>query len=109
MRKTALFLVAATAPFIVGCADRVYVDRPRPAPVTDVVYVAQPPPPVIVERRWAPPTPHHVWVPGHYVWNGGGYVWSPGYWVYPPRPHAHYRPAYWRHDQGGWILVEGHF
>jgi hypothetical protein len=112
MRFLSQSLAIASLPLVLaGCASHhntVY-ETYQPAPASEVVYVSQPPPPVIVERRWAPPSPQHVWIPGHYVWNGGAYVWFGGYYEYPPHPHAVYHPAHWQHKSGGWVLIEGHF
>lgn len=37
------------------------------------------------------------------------YAWSPGRWEQPPRPRARWVAHKWHHQNGGWVLVEGHW
>ena len=67
------------------------------------------PPHVLVEQRPSRPSRDHVWVSGYHRWDGNAYAWSPGRWEQPPRRHAHWVAHRWRHQQGGWVLVEGHW
>ena len=64
------------------------------------IQIGTPPPPVIVEHRWAPPYRGAVWIPGHHEWIRGTWVWVGGYYAYPPRRgdvwvHARYRNGYY--------------
>src|SRR4051794_6052774 len=49
----------------------VYVE-PQP----QYIFVQQAPPPIIVERRPAPPSPAHVWIEGTWNWDNQHYVWA---------------------------------
>ena len=57
------------------------------------VRVGSPPPPMVVERRWAPPYRNAVWIGGHHEWVRGRWVWVGGYYAYPPRHGAYWVPA----------------
>jgi hypothetical protein len=69
------------------------------------VRIGTPPPPMVVERPWAPPYRGAVWIAGHHEWIRGQWVWVSGYYSYPPRRGGHwvparyrngyYRPGYW--------------
>ena len=61
------------------------------------IRVGTPPPPVVVERRWAPPYRGAVWIPGHHEWIRGSWVWVGGYYTYPPRRGGYWVPAHYRH------------
>jgi len=81
---------------------------PLPHAVVPVrLYVPVPPPPPIVTVRPVRPAPGYVWVSGYQRWDGASYVWVPGHWSRPPRAHAQYQRAVWRHDRHGWYLVAG--
>jgi hypothetical protein len=74
---------------------------PRASAVDIGINVGGPPPPPLVEHRWARPYPGAVWIPGYQDWRGGRWVWVGGYWGYPPHRGAvwiagHYRNGYWR-------------
>jgi hypothetical protein len=72
-----------------------------------VVHVA--PPRVIVERRSPAPGPNYVWVSGYHRWENNAYAWTPGRWEQPPRPHARWVAHRWTRQQGGWVMVDGHW
>jgi len=72
-----------------------------------VVRVA--PPPVVVERPLAPPSPRHLWVAGYYRWAGGRYIWVPGHYVLPPRPGGVWIAPHWVARRGGWVFVAGYW
>jgi hypothetical protein len=61
------------------------------------ISVGGPPPPVVVERRWAPPYRGAVWIPGHQEWVNGRWVWIGGYYSYPPRRGGYWVPGRYRH------------
>jgi hypothetical protein len=70
------------------------------AQVSFNIQVGTPPPPPVVEHRWARPYPGAVWIAGHQEWVHGGWVWVAGYYAYPPRHGAawvpgHYHNGYW--------------
>ena len=69
------------------------------------VRVGTPPPPLVVEQRWAPPYRNAVWIPGHHEWVNGQWVWVGGYYAYPPRHGAHWVPARYR----GGYYYPGHW
>lgn len=71
------------------------------------LYVRMGPPPVVVERRVAPPGPEYVWVGGFYRWTGIEYVWVGGRYERPPRPRAVWVPGRWVHGRRGWYFVDG--
>jgi hypothetical protein len=73
------------------------------------VMVGIAPPHAVIERRVSRPGPDYVWVSGYHRWDGNAYVWSSGRWEQPPRRHAHWVAHRWRHQRGGWVLVEGHW
>jgi len=86
---------------------RPHLPLPRAA-VPVRLYVPVPPPPVpVVTVRPVRPAAGYVWVSGYQRWNGASYVWVPGHWSRPPRAHAHYQRAVWKHDRRGWYLVGG--
>ena len=60
------------------------------------IRIGTPPPPIVVEHRWAPPYRGAVWIPGHHEWIQGRWVWVAGYYTYPPRRDAHWAPARYR-------------
>lgn len=61
------------------------------------IRVGTPPPPVIVEHRWAPPYRTAVWIDGHHEWIHGHWVWVSGYYTYPPYRGAYWVPGHYRH------------
>jgi len=89
-----------------GPREVVYVEPQEP----DYVFVREPPPPVVVERRPARPGDGYVWIEGYWGWTGHKYAWERGRWVRPPRErvvwvapryekfeHGHaYAPGHWR-------------
>jgi hypothetical protein len=76
---------------------------------TAEVVVRVRPPHIVVERRAPPPGRDYVWTSGYHRWDGNAYAWTPGMWQQPPRPHARWVAHRWRHQGGGWVLVEGHW
>lgn len=72
-----------------------------------VVHVA--PPRVQVERRPPMPGRGYVWVSGYHRWENSAYAWTPGRWEQPPRAHAHWVAHRWTRQQGGWVMVDGHW
>jgi hypothetical protein len=72
-----------------------------------VVRVA--PPRMVVERRPAMPGAGYVWTPGYHRWENNAYAWTPGAWQQPPRPHARWVAHRWTHQQGGYVMVNGHW
>jgi len=81
---------------IFGC-DVFVQDRSHPAPYyahqpvyieqqPQYVVVQQAPPPLIAERRPAPPSGGYVWVDGYWNWDSQRYQWQAGRYVAPPQP-----------------------
>ena len=95
MRLALCSLVAAA----MGCASA----PPRR------VYIMRPPPTDVVEVVPAQPGPEYVWVRGHYRWDDGDYRWVNGHWQVAPQGFREWVPGHWinRHDQ--WFWVEGHW
>ncbi len=94
MRRSALAPLAVTIGLVLlaGCAVRLVVPGPPPAP--------------LVEVRGVVPGPGHVWIGGHWSW-GPRWVWVAGSWVVPPHPRAVWVPGHWRRVVGGWRWVPG--
>ncbi len=69
------------------------------------IQVGTPPPPLVVEHRWAPPYRGAVWIAGHHEWIRGRWVWVAGYYTYPPRRGAYWVPARYR----GGYYYPGHW
>lgn len=67
------------------------------------------PPRVMVEKRPPPPSRNHVWVQGYQRWDGNAYQWSPGGWQQPPRPGARWVAHHYVRQNGGYVLVDGHW
>jgi hypothetical protein len=61
------------------------------------IRIGTPPPPMIVERPWAPPYRGAVWIPGHHEWINGRWVWIGGSYSYPPRRGGYWAPPRYRH------------
>lgn len=65
------------------------------------VVVPQAPPPVIVERRPAPPSEAYVWIDGYWNWDNTRYTWQRGRYVVPPdRDAVWVAPRYDRDTHG---------
>jgi len=94
---------------VMGCRHKEKEVRHEYENDVDVVYVAKPPPPLIVENRYACPSEQYVWVNGYWYWSGHKYVWRKGRWVRPPR-HGEYwiEPRYEKHKRG-YRYVPGHW
>src|SRR5882762_8724862 len=74
--------------------------QPPPARA-QVLYVATPPPPDLVEVEGGAPSPSYVWVTGRYEWNGVEYVWLLGQWEERPYDRAVWISGGWRRTQRG--------
>lgn len=73
----------------------VYVDRPPPAPVAEVVPVS--------------PGVGYVWVGGYWHWNGREHVWTRGHWARPTPGHSQWVPGHWSRGSHGHHWVPGHW
>ena len=73
------------------------------------VYVASPPPPILVETRPGPPGSGQVWISGYHRWEGRRYVWVPGYWTVPPHHRGEWIPGHWQETRRGWRWLPGHW
>ncbi len=74
LRLAALALLAVVISFAIPTkASAAYVG----------IQIGTPPPPMVVERPWAPPYRGAVWIAGHHEWIGGRWVWIGGYYTYP--------------------------
>jgi hypothetical protein len=89
--------------------DRVYVDaQPQyvqpgvyEEPQPQYVIVREAPPPVLIERRPAPPSEAYVWIDGYWNWDNQRYSWQAGRYVVPPQADvAWVAPRYDRDAQG---------
>jgi hypothetical protein len=69
---------------------------PATAGINVGIQVGVPPPPVVVEHRWARPYPGAVWIGGHHEWTNGAWIWVGGFYGYPPRPGAYWVRARYR-------------
>jgi hypothetical protein len=89
-------MVVATA---AGCREKKHTVRYENEP--EVIYVQEPPPPLIVENCPPCPAQNYVWINGYWCWSGKKYVWKKGRWV-PPRHHGEYwiEPRYEKHRHG---------
>ena len=67
------------------------------------------PPRLVVQKRGRPPARNYQWVQGYHNWNGQGYVWVPGRWEQPPQPRSRWVAHRYVHQNGGWVLVQGHW
>jgi hypothetical protein len=85
----------------------VTVVQSAPAPGSEVVVEAEPPPPQAETRPPAPSTAH-VWVTGYWSWRDG-WAWTPGVWVLRPRPAAAWVPGHWARRPRGWVWIPGHW
>ena len=79
-----------------------------PAAQPQTVYVAQPPPPLLVENVVYAPGPGCVWVAGDWEWQGR-WVWMSGRWIYPPRPGVIWVNATWAYGPRGYQRHPGHW
>ena len=89
----------------VGCA--VYPLPRRKIERVKLVYVQEPPPALIVERRPPKPKPKAVWIGGHWRWAGRKYVWVRGHWERNPR--GAWISGRWERRPNGWVWVAGHW
>jgi len=87
------------------------VYRGDPAPVDDVIYVEEPPPPIeneiIIERDR--PSPSHVWVGGYWHHEGGRYNWVRGRWAVPPRGRTTWVSPRWERRGRGYEWHRGYW
>jgi hypothetical protein len=84
------------------------VDNTAQSASGTAVYVAQAPPPPVVETVVVAPAPDVVWVGGEWVWNGG-WFWVGGHWDHPPHAHAVWVGGRCWHDDHGWHNDRGHW
>ncbi|MDE0297118.1 MAG: YXWGXW repeat-containing protein [Candidatus Poribacteria bacterium] len=87
----------------IGCA--VYPLPRRKIERVKLVYVHEPPPALIAERRPRKPNPKAVWVGGHWRWAGRKYVWVRGHWERNPR--GAWISGRWERRPDGWVWVAG--
>jgi hypothetical protein len=89
--------------------ERVYVEqRPRYVqqgvyvePQPQYVIVQEEPPPVLIERRPAPPSEAYIWIDGYWNWDHQRYSWEAGRYVMPPQADVVWvAPRYDREGQG---------
>jgi len=91
---------------LAGAAFAFLSVTPNQASAAEVsIRIGTPPPPVVVERPWAPPYRGAVWIAGHHEWIRGQWVWVGGYYAYPPYRgavwvsaryrHGYYYPGHW--------------
>jgi hypothetical protein len=95
-------------------SQRTYVEQPVEQPV-QYVLLEQAPPPLIVERRPAPPSGNYIWIDGYWNWTNQRYTWQAGRYEAPPQPDVvwiapryevvggktHYYAGQWKkQDQG---------
>lgn len=79
-----------------------------PAAQAQTVYVAQPPPPLLVENVIVAPGPGCVWVTGDWEWRGR-WVWTSGRWVYPPQQGVIWVNTTWVYGPRGYQRHPGHW
>ncbi len=91
-------LVAAG--MVMGCHKKKEVRYESDDEVYYDGYIAEPPPPMIVETQ--PPCPNEtfVWVGGFWFWDNHHYVWRKGHWAPPPHHGYWYPPEYKKHKKG---------
>lgn len=101
----AAMLVAAG--LVTGCHEKKEVRYDDE--VYDDVYIAEPPPPLIVET--CPPCPNEtfVWVGGFWFWNNNHYVWRKGRWAPPPPHHGYWYPPEYRKYKHGYRYQPGYW
>ena len=65
------------------------------------VEVQEAPPPLIVERRPAPPSTAHIWIDGYWNWDSRQYRWEGGHYARPPEANMVWiAPRYEREGHG---------
>jgi hypothetical protein len=82
------------------------------APEEDVaagltVRAPEAPPAPLEEIRPASPAAAAVWIAGTWQWDGTAWVWVKGNWQIPPQVEATWRPAEWRIEASGAVLLPG--
>jgi len=71
------------------------------------VVVQEAPPPVIVERRPAPPAAGYIWIDGSWDWNNQRYVWQAGRYERPPQPDVVWIAPRYERDASGYRYSRG--
>ncbi len=98
-------ITSLRAAFLVAVTFVILIFSGNQASAQTYIRVSSPPPPVVVEHRWAAPYRGAVWIGGHHEWVNGRWVWVSGYYSYPPRRggywvpgryhHGYYYPGHW--------------
>jgi len=84
--------------------------QPQPVyvePEPQYIIVQQAPPPIIVERRPAPPSSAHIWIEGSWNWNNSRYVWVAGRYEVPPQADAVWVAPRYESDARGYRYTPG--
>lgn len=86
---------------IVVATDGPVVAQPAP-----VIYVQEPPPPILVETIPVAPSVDFIWCEGHWHHSGAKYVWVPGRYERRRVGYAYASPRWARTDRG-WGFYAG--
>lgn len=109
MKKAFVWTMVLSAVVVTaaGCHQKEHKVKYENEP--EVIYITEPPPPLIVEKCPPCPTKNYVWVNGYWSCNGKKYVWKKGCWV-PPRHKGEYwiEPRYDKHKKG-YHYTPGHW
>jgi hypothetical protein len=87
-----------------------YIQQPQPVyvePQPQYILIQQAPPPVIVERRPAPPSAAHIWIDGSWNWDRQRYSWVAGRYEVPPQPDVIWVTAQYQPDAKGVRYIPG--